>query len=210
MGFLDSFTGKSQAKTIARARQEADAQLAAGYDEASDIGRDYLDRSLGFVQPWMEAGGRANALYDNALGINGREAQNAMFADYQSDPFRAGNEERATEAIRRAYNSRGMDTSGNALLASARASQERGSQDWQQYLTRLQGQAGQGAGMAQYGAGLTSNTGNALMNMRYGYGQQRAGNAISAGNAEAQMQGLGWQNALNLAGTAVKAFAGWK
>ena len=206
---FDSFTGRSQSRDLQSAHDTASRELSNGYNESAGIGRDYYQQAMGQLQPWQQSGQRANALYDNALGSNGAGAQKQFMDQYQQDPFRAGNEERATESLRRTWNARGMDTSGNALLASARASQERGSQDYNGYLDRLRGQAGQGAQFAQYGAGLTSQTGNALMGHRMGYGQQQAGNEISYGNAQAAARGIGWQNFTNLAGAAAKGVSGF-
>lgn len=59
-------------------------------------------------------------------------------------------------------------------------------------------------------ASVTAGRGQDLANLHYGYGQQKAGNAISYGNAVAGTRGIGVNNLLNLAGTAVKAFTpGW-
>lgn len=209
MSFFGSFFGNDQRKDLSRAHEAATNALAGGYNDASRIGNDYYGRAMGQLAPWQESGRKASTLYDNALGVNGADAQQKFMEGYRSDPFRAANEQTAMEALRRTYNARGMDTSGNALLASARASLERGSQDYNNYLSRLQGQAGQGANMAQYGAGLTSQYGNALAGMRYGYGQQQAGNEISYGNARAATENMGWQNLIGLAGAAGNAYGAW-
>ncbi len=195
MGLFDDFFGKSQKRDLRSGKENADRYMQQGYDEAAGIGRNYL-------QPFIDRGNRAGDMYDNALGVNGRGAQQQFMTQYgSSDPFRQQNMDAANQSVRRTYNARGMDTSGNALLAAARASQERGSQDYNNYLNRLQGAQGQGAQMA-------GNLGNALMNMRYGYGNQQAGNEISYANALAQSRTAGIQNLMGLGGAALKAYAG--
>jgi hypothetical protein len=44
----------------------------------------------------------------------------------------------------------------------------------------------------------------------FGYGATKAGNAINYGNAMAQAKGIGVNNLLGLAGTAIKAWGGMK
>jgi hypothetical protein len=208
MGLFDAFFGKSQKRDLRSGKESADRYMQKGYDEAAGIGADYYGRAQNYLQPFIERGNRAGGMYDNALGVNGPEAQQQFMTRYgSSDPFRQQNMDAANQSIRRTYNARGMDTSGNALLAAARASQERGSQDYNRYLDRLQGAQGQGAQFAQTGAGMAGNFGSQLMGMRYGYGQQQAGNEISYANAQAANRGTGVNNLLNLAGTAARAFA---
>ena len=210
MGFFDSFFGKSQARDLRSGKDAADQSMRQGYDEAAGIGSDYYGRAQNYLQPFIDRGSRAAGMYDNALGVNGREAQQRFMTNYgSSDPFRQQNMDAANQSIRRTYNARGMDTSGNALLAAARASQERGSQDYNNYLNRLQGAQGQGAQMAGQGAQMAGNFGNALMGMRYGYGQQQAGNDISYANALAASRNTPWQNLIGLGGAAAQGYAAW-
>lgn len=209
MGLFDDFLGKSQKRDLQSGKANADRAMQQGYDEAAGIGRDYYDKSTSYLAPFIDRGNRAGSMYDNALGVNGRGAQRQFMASYaDNDPFRQQNLDAATQAIRRQYNARGMDTSGNALLAAARASQERGSTDYNAYLNRLQGAQGQGAQFASQGAGMAGQFGNALMGMRYGYGQQQAGNDISYANALAASRTAGIQNLMGLGGAALKAYAG--
>lgn len=208
MGIFDDFLGKSQKRDLRSGKENADRYMQQGYDEAAGIGQDYYGKAQNYLQPFIDRGNRAGGMYDNALGVNGRGAQQQFMSTYaDADPFRQQNMDAANQSIRRTYNARGMDTSGNALLAAARASQERGSQDYNSYLNRLQGAQGQGAQFAQQGAGMAGNFGNALMGMRYGYGNQQAGNEISYSNAQAANRNTGINNLLNAAGTAAKAFA---
>lgn len=209
MGIFDDFLGKSQKRDLRSGKDNADRYMQQGYDEAAGIGQDYYGKAQNYLQPFIDRGNRAGGMYDNALGLNGRGAQQQFMANYaDNDPFRQQNMDAATQGIRRQYNARGMDTSGNALLAAARASQERGSTDYNNYLNRLQGAQGQGAQFAQTGAGMAGTFGNNLMGMRYGYGNQQAGNEISYANSMAQGRTAGIQNLMGLGGMALKAYAG--
>lgn len=252
MGFFDALTGKAQSKAIAQANANAKSYLNQGYDAArgnittaDTQAQGYLqggyDRAIaasgagltqarGDLDPYAQAGNRALAQYQNALGLNGRGQQQQFYDQYAAaDPFRAYNERQATTALARQYNARGMSNSGLAALASARASQDRGSQDFSAYMNRLQGLAGQGqqaAGqqsgysfnngqqVAQYGYNLGSgqaqiaqNTGQSLAGLNTGQYNALAGNEINYGNARAQASSIGINNLAGLGGLALKAAA---
>lgn len=209
MGLFDAFMGKSQKRDLRSGKEASDRYMQQGYNDAAGIGQDYYGRAQNYLQPFIDRGSRAGGMYDNALGINGRGAQQQFMANYASDPFRQSNMDAATRSVQRQFNARGMDTSGNALLAAARASQERGSQDYNSYLDRLAGAQGQGAQFAQQGAGLAGSFGQNLMGMRYGYGQQQAGNEASYANAMAASRNVPWQNLIGLGGAAAQGYAAW-
>jgi hypothetical protein len=204
MGFFQDLLGGSQRKDMANAKAQADGFLQQGYDGAMGS---YQAGQARF-DPYAQSGQKANSMYENALGLNGVEAQQSFGQNYAvSDPFRQQNADFANNALMRQYNARGMSNSGAANLGVARASLERGSQDYQQYLTRLQGQGQQGfqatAAQGQFDQGMGD--------LKFNYGNARAGNAINYGNALAQGRTNGVNNILNGAGTlfgsAFKAFA---
>jgi hypothetical protein len=208
MGFFDSFTGSAQRRDLDRANQQATAYLQQGWDQGSQEVRQGTTQGLGYLNPYMQQGGQANALYGRFLGLNGADDQRAAMGEYQtSDPFRQSNEDMGNRSLSRRFAAMGMNDSGASRLAMARANLERGSQDYGNHLNRLAGFGQQGFGAAQAGAGIASQSGNLLGEMRMGLGQQQAGNAISYGNARAQTQGMGWQNALNLGGTIARGAA---
>lgn len=267
MGFFDSFTGKAQKRDLKAANKAADkfltegaagarTELTGGYTGADTFlknalaaagagyGRANADltsaegKALGLLDPYMETGTGANALYADALGINGTQRQRAFGDSYAaSDPFRAQNQEMAAEGLMRVLNARGMSGSGYAGEAVARQALERGSQDYQNYLDRLFGASQAGQNAASQGAGIASNMGtaranlnqglgqtradiftrradnsanrgNALANLTYGVAQQRAGRRVGYGNALAESRGIGVNNLLKVAELGVKAAGG--
>jgi hypothetical protein len=198
MGFFGSFFGNDQRKDIERANQQATASLEAGKQSALTS----YGNAQGMYQPYAQQGGRANALYGDATGANGQDAYRAAMGNFAgSDPFRQQNEAYARQADQNRYSARGW--SGNASLAAARASTERGATDWNNYLMRLQGQGQQGLQATGAMAGLEQGKGD----IQSGFGQQMAGNAINYGNALAGSRNIGLQNILGVAGTAAKFFA---
>ena len=209
MGFFDSFFGNSQRRDLRDAYNNSSSQLKSGYDEGSAEVRNWTNQGLGYLDNYRQSGERANALYGRFLGMDGADAQRQAMSTYAtSDPFRQFNDDNSSRMLSRRFNAMGMGDSGASRLAIARAGMERGSQDYGNHMSRLAGYGQQGFGAAQTSAGIASGAGNALGQMRYGYGQQQAGNTINYGNALAASRNQGWQNALNLAGVAAKAYAG--
>lgn len=239
--------------TVNKGYDAARGNLAAGYGTAnqaygqarSDVNTGYrnalsslasgTNQAAGAYQPYSETGQNANALYGNALGLNGQAAQQTFMQNYQADPFRDANADFANEALMRTLNARGMSGSGAAAAAIAQESLRRGSEDYNNYLNRLSGLQSQGqqtagslanlyANQGQHGAQYGMQAGSDLANIQgnraatgynYGLGQAgldtdqaitNAGNRINLGNAQAASRGILGNNLMNLAGLAVKAY----
>jgi hypothetical protein len=170
------------------------ADIGAGYDRArTDLGTQYgraeeaitgaLDRSRDILNPWIQSGRGAQELYDQALGVNGTGAQSDFYANYaDNDPFRAYNEDRANNALLRLYNAGGLGTSGRAGMAISRAQLERGSEDLNNYLNRLEAQGAKGGQYATTMTGLETGAGQNLASIRTNLGNQYAGIETDRGN----------------------------
>ncbi len=204
MSIIGAFTGADQQADITAAKGKADAALAAG-NTAEQAG---YGHAIDQFAPYSQTGTRANAMYANATGVNGQPAHDAAAKGFATgDPFRQQNEDYANEQLKRTFAARGGTYSGNAMLAAARGSLERGSTDWNNWLNRLQGQAGQGFAAAGSTANLMAGQGNAAM----GYGQTVAGNEINYGNAMASHENDAFTNTisgLNAAGNVIGAVTG--
>lgn len=266
MGFFSSFTGAQQGRDMKNAYRDSNAvmdqgygaargNLAQGYNTANaaygqarkDITGGYTnalsqlgqgtDKAVAQYQPYADSGASANALYGNALGLNGAASQQSFMQNYQADPFRDANAKFATNALMQMYNARGASGAGTAAAAVAQENLRRGSEDFNNYLNRLQGVQGmgfqaagsmadiynnQGRQAAQYGYQQGSDLAN-IQGQRaatgYNYGQSqaglntdlataKAGNRINLGNALANSRNIGFNNLLSLAGTAINAYGG--
>ena len=265
MGFFSSFTGSAQRKDQRGGYNESNAILDAGYGRAqgnlsegygradsaysdgrSDINAGYgaalsalsggSDRAAGQYQPYADSGRSANTIYGNALGLNGQGAQQEFNRNYQGDPFRQSNADFASNALMRQYNARGMSGGGLAAAAVAQENLRRGSTDYENHLSRLQGASGQGLQAASGIAGIYQNQGQ--QQAQYGYNQGsdlaniqgqraqtatqygqnqaglntdlatgKAGNRINLANSLANSRGILTNNLLGLAGVAAKAYA---
>lgn len=256
MGFFSALTGKAQKKDAEQGYAESTAMLNRGMTQAEGaINQGYAGAATNFGQarnaltdaynkadsfyanapdyltPYAETGNQANTMYGNALGLNGLDAQRAFGANYAaSDPFRAQNAAMATDQLMKALNARGMSGSGYAAEAVARQNLARGSEDYQNYLTRLSGLQSQGqqtanqrmgygmqaagnranlaSGYGQQMAGtygnqatMSANRGNALADLYYGNAQQNANMRTGLANARAQSRSTGLNNLLSLGST---------
>lgn len=204
-----SFTGANQKKYADQAYQQSSAALQGGYDQGREQMERYNTQARGYLQPYAQQGGAANQRYGTYLGLNGADAQRTAMDEYAGqDPFRQHNEDMATRAMSRRFNQMGMLDSGNSRLAMSRAMLDRGSQDYENYLTRLAGMGQQGYGASSAMAGMDSSLGNNLGQMRMGLGQQQAGNAIQYANARSAADSILPNNLIKLGGIAASLYGG--
>lgn len=208
MGFFDAFTGKAQAKQIKKSSAEAMGYLDTGATQARGELGQYYDQAQGFLNPYLQGGGQANNLLAAYLGAAGPEAQQQAFANFQNDPGYQAQFNAGVNALDRSATARGGLYSGAAMKGLQEYGQQFQRQAFNDRISQLQGFSGQGLQAASGAAGLASNQGNALSNLSFGLGQQKASNAISSGNALAQAKGIGVNNLMQLGGLALKA-TGW-
>lgn len=203
MGFLDSFFGKSQKRDISAANADATAMVNKGYGQARGETNTGYDQAFGYIDPYVQSGGKASQLYDDAIGLGNYD--NALTA-FNADPFRAGMQEsagREADRLFRRYNPTGQ--TGTSQLAVTRMMGDRYAQDVGDFRNRLMGRAGQGQQFAQLGAGLSTERGNALAGLSTGQAMTLAGNRINYGNALAANRNTGLNNLFKIAEIGAKA-----
>lgn len=200
MSFFGSFFGKDQQGDITNANRQATGALTAGKTAA--LGN--YSQAQGMYQPYAAQGGRANALYGDALGVNGAGARSAAMANFaQGNPYSQAGDDYAMQGVMRQMNARGMGSSGNALLAAQRVGSERFDNRFNTWMGQMQGAGQQGLQATGAMAGLQQGMGD----IESGYGQQMAANAINFGNALASSRNIGTQNMLGLGGMLMQGFA---
>lgn len=205
-GFVDRFTGQGAVKAAKQGEQQANALLQQGQTAATGHYNTGYNSALGRINPMLQSGTAANDLYANHLGVNGVPAQQNAMNGFQTSPGYQYLLNERMRGLNARANAGGNYYSGAALRGAGDAHQAMMSQEYQNYLNRLGGYAGQGNQMAQYAAGLdTQNAGN-LANLAYGVNQQMAGNAINRSNAEAQASGALMNNILGLGSLGISAF----
>lgn len=196
-GFLGSFFGGDQRRDV----RTANAQATSAINEGAEAARGRLSNAMSRFDPYAETGGAAHEMYADALGVNGRGPQSTVVGNFMADPFREHNETRANETLGRQFAGRGMGNSGAFAQAAARGSLDRGSADYNQWLTRLGGLGSEGMAAAGGQASIDA-TG---AQMEADLGNTRAGNAINFGNAMASSRNIGINNILGAAGTVIRA-----
>jgi hypothetical protein len=167
---------------------DARKDLTKGYGRAETAINDQLGYSKSLLNPYIDSGNKARTAYDTALGLNGDAAQSAFATDYaDNDPYRELNEDMATRALQRLYNADGSSSDGRFGLAASRANLERGSQDWNRYLDRLDTSSARGGGYATTLAGFANNAGSNIAELRAGLGRGLADNSTSRGRDLAEL-----------------------
>lgn len=184
--------------------------LQEGYDQGRGDIEGYYNKGQGYLDPYLQSGGKTNALLANYLGVNGVDAQRQAMADFQNDPGYQAQFGAGVNALDRSATARGGLYSGAAMKGVSEFGQQFQRQAFNDRINALSGFNQSGQQAAGAAAGLASQTGGQLGNMAFGFGQQNAANRINYANAKAGTQGMGIQNALNLGGTLLKAYGGMK
>jgi hypothetical protein len=194
MSLWDDFTGASARSDLKKSKTQSDAALSTGYAGQQ---QDYTTAANSF-DPYVEAGGKANAFYNDALGLNGADARTAAQSTITSDPLWSGGLATDQNAAYKALNARGMGASGAAMLAGQRVL----TQDYGNWLDRYRDQGAQGFQATGQQAGVIQGRGNNAFN----YGATQAGNDISYGNAMAANRNVGINNILGVVGAATGGY----
>jgi hypothetical protein len=151
----------------------ARGDLSTQYGRAEDSINQALTNVSGTLQPFIQSGTWAQDLYDTALGKGGAGAATDFYQNYAAnDPYRAFRDEQANKQIQAQFNANGLGGSGRMATAVSRASLERGTQDLQTYLTRLENQGARGGQYASQLAGYQSQAGNNIAGIRQGLGDR--------------------------------------
>ena len=202
------FTGDTAKKYANEAYANSTRELQAGRDQSVGALNTGYDRAASALQPYQQQGAQANTLWGQFMGLGGHDAQKQAFADYQSSPYQQYQQNQITRAMGRQANAGGYYNSGRADYATSRALADRGAQDYDSYMNRLQAGGQQGYGAANTLGGYAMGNGQNLANIYTGYGQQQAGNEIQRSNALAQASNTFGNNLLKLGGLAVSAYTG--
>ena len=196
MSFWGSFFGDDQREAIQQAQQQAQQQLLAGKNQAIGTTGDYLNQSLGFLQPDMQAGQVGRDAYMAALGLSGPGAQQGFFSNYMTDPGFQSSLDAGVQALDRSAASRGLLRSGGQQKSLFDFGQRAWLGNFGDRLNRLAVFLPLGSQAGQTAAGLTTGAGNRICDIQFGTGQLFANQSIGTGNAMAQAYGVGPQNVL--------------
>jgi len=128
------------------------AQTAANAaKQSAALQQQRFNQAVSYEQPFMQGGQNALNLYNNATGVNGADAQQAYYNNFQNDPGFQSGVNYGLQQIQAQNAAQGMGLSGNTLAALQSYSQNALSQEYQTRLSDL-----------FQGAQLGANSANAL------------------------------------------------
>lgn len=166
----------------------ARGEVTDAYGNAETAITDALGRTRGTLDPWITSGRKAQDRYDTALGLDGQAGAEAFYEDYgNNDPMRKFRDELANKQLQAQFNARGQSGSGRFGTAVSRASLERGTQDLQTYLSRLEQQGARGGQYAGALAGYETGAGKDIAQLRAGAGDRRADITMGSTNKLADL-----------------------
>ncbi|MGI8569618.1 MAG: hypothetical protein ACR2KT_11375 [Methylocella sp.] len=144
---------------------------------------------LGSMEPtiMIQTGDQANAMYSNALGLNGQGGNQAATNAFQIGPGYQFAQQQGIQALDRSAAGSGMFGSGNAAMALNQYGQGLGNQEYGNWLSRLQGLGTQGLAAA---GGQTGRQGQLAGINQWGSGH-RGENDFQTGIYQAKNYGEG-------------------
>jgi hypothetical protein len=211
MSLWDAFTGKSQRQDLTTANSIANRQIQEGLGAYTNTSKEYLDKSLGFLQPGIDSGNATLKLLGDILGVNGREAQSSYFSGFQNDPGFMAAQDAGIQALDRSAAARGLSRSGGQTRSLFDFGQRNMLDAYNSRIGSLFGLMQPGMASANTAAGITSNTGQGIADAQFGTGQLLANQATNFGNAMAQSRSLPINNILgfgNMFANIAKGFSG--
>jgi hypothetical protein len=163
MGFFDFLSGADEAeKASKKATQQAIAYQQQGTDRAASV-----------LQPGANYGQAQSKLYDLS-GLNGSQAQQGAFGQYNESPEVQFMRQQGEQAAQRAAAAGGQLASGRTLADLSKFGQGLAQQGYGQYYNRISDLYGSALGQANNLAGIYSQGGSNLANLQMQGGQQQA------------------------------------
>jgi hypothetical protein len=203
-GGLGAMNSSSADASAAAARQAA-ARQVQGLRQGINAEKKSTKKAIGYLDPYMANYG-ANTLLNDALGVNGPDAQSRYFAGFQNDPGYISARDAGVGSIEASQAGPGMLHSGGTL----KALQDYGQRlMWSQFQDRLKGLAGQeqaGLSASTTAGGYQTQLGQDKANLLGQIGTAKASGIVGAANAGA----AGTQNMLDLAGYGIGAASKFK
>jgi hypothetical protein len=182
-------TGYGQARTdVTNQFQPSLSALGTGFDQArSDItgayapAMDATRAGIAQYQPWINSGTSADAMYGNALGLNGAGGNAAATAAFQAGPQYGWARDQAIDAAARKASSLGAAGSGNTLSAITTLGEHLAAGEYGNWLTNLNNASSRGLTAASGAAQGNYN----LANLGVGQGHDLGNIDTSRGTATA-------------------------
>ena len=181
--------GASSAKTAAKAQEAAfragNAAFAGEATRAEGYVNQGADQAVGYVQPYVGAGRDGLRLYQDAIGVNGREAQQAYNTGFMDDPGFNAALEQGRRQVEHSAIFRGRGDSGSTqkeLFAYGENARLGAFKERLDRLSSLSSMGMQAGGMA---GGFEKGRGDNLANIALERGKSARDSAYGIGAAQA-------------------------
>lgn len=180
-------------RNILDAYNKSSGQLDSGYDRAIGATRDYGQRAVDYLTPFINQGRTAQA-YNNYLGTGEggagaqttfRSAMNQRLTDENREALDYEAKQRASAANA----GRAGLNSGRSALVDARATTQALSGLRENEASRLEAQGAREAGYATRAGDMTQRMGDSIAGYEQGRGTAQAGLTTGYGNNQAQLAG---------------------
>ena len=185
----------SQVMKYEAARKAANAQQE-GIKGAQEETNKAYDTSIGYQDPYVEAGKQSIGQITEGLKKGGEFNRNFGASDFQADPGYAFRQSEGLKSVDQGAAARGGILSGAALKGEQQYGQNLASQEYQSAYSRfnndmnsrfnrLSDVATRGQHAADISTGLSTQKGQTLSDLLINRGNVRAGKEIAMGNANA-------------------------
>ncbi len=180
---IGSNAATDAAKQLAPAYTTAANQGVAGLNSAIGQTNTGTNQALSFLSPYVQGGTSSMSILNDALGINGPEAQAAYYRNYQNDPGFLATQQAGINALDQSAASSGMLRSGGQMKSLYKYGQLNQQNAFQDRLNRLFNIGGQGLTAAGNSANIAESGSNAIADYLRQIGGVEGEGTIGSANA---------------------------
>jgi hypothetical protein len=194
-----------QANEVNNALGQARRDLEYGSGGAQHAIGNALAYNNNSLSPYMGAGNNATTTLAQLYGLQGQDAQTAAFGQFEASPDYQFAQREGMRALEGSNAAKGLLQSSGHMRTAQQYGQNLASQQYGNYVNRLQGLANTGLTATNTSVAANQNAGNSLAGVMSGYGNNLANASMGAGGALSNIYG---QNFGSMAGLATQQGAG--
>ncbi len=168
----------------ANAYSTAAGQGVTGLNSAIGQTTTGTNQALSFLSPYVQGGTGSMSILNDALGINGPEAQAAYYRNFQTDPGFMATQRAGVNALDQSAASGGMLRSGGQMKSLYNYGQQNMQNAFQDRLARLFAVGGQGLTAADNSATIAQGGSNSIADYLRQIGGVRGEGTIGSANSK--------------------------
>lgn len=186
---LQGIVGAKGAKDAAKRQMEATANGGRLFDEQAGRAEGFVDagadRALGYVAPYATAGTDALKLYRDAIGVNGRPAQQGYYDGFMDDPGFNAALDTGRQQLEHSAIFQGRGDSGATMKELFQFGERERLGAYERRLDRLSGLSSLGMQAGGQAASIETNRGRTLADIALKRGGVARDTAMGIGTANA-------------------------